>query len=131
MGPSSSSIVRDTLNNASGNPVLDRIFRSNTSTPDFLTVLLGRSDDPTDPWPGDVTVGEIINDFENVTSQPHLAVADVSANNGQHWQTLVDANGVIGPDGQVVEVTSKVKGSSKNQLNAIFDTGFSLPQVPK
>lgn len=131
LGPSSSSVVRDTLANAGGNPVLDRIFRSNTSTPNFITILLGRSDDPSDPWPGDVTVGSVIDDFANVTSQPKLPVTEVKTNNGQHWQALLDANGIIGPDGQPIAVTSRVKGSDKNRLNAVFDSGFSLPQVPK
>lgn len=111
--------------------MLDRIFRSNMSTPNFITILLGRSEDPTDPWPGDVTIGEILNDFENVTSQPKLAVTEVKTGNGQHWQALLDPNGVIGPDGQPIKVSSKVKNSDKTRLNAVFDTGFSLSQVPK
>ena len=101
------------------------------STPNILTIYLGRSNDPTDPFPGDLTIGEPIPDYANVTSMPKLPVT-VAANSGaQHWQAQLDEDGVIGPDGQPVKVTSHVKGGDKNRLNVIFDSGFSLPQVTK
>lgn len=101
------------------------------STPNYLTALLGRSDDPTDLYPGDITVGELVPGFENVTTFPKLPVAQVPVRdeNDQHWQILIDKNGIIGPDGKVINVTSVVDGGPR--LNAVLDTGFSLPQVPR
>ncbi|CAL1707657.1 unnamed protein product [Somion occarium] len=131
LGPSSNSKIRQVLNSAAGNPVVDHIFKLNSSTPNFISIILGRSDDPDDKYPGDLTIGEIIDGYENITSQPKLEVFDVKANGGQHWQTLIDAKGILGPDGQPVNVTSRVKGGSKNRLNAIFDTGFTMSQVPQ
>lgn len=131
LGPNSGSEIHSTLNNANGDTPLDRIFRQNASTPNYLTIYLGRSDDPTDPFPGDLTIGQPVPGFENVTSMPHLPVFDVGDDLGQHWQTLLDENGIIGPDGNPVQVTSHVKNGGKNRLNTIFDSGFSLPQVPK
>ncbi|KIP04220.1 hypothetical protein PHLGIDRAFT_129664 [Phlebiopsis gigantea 11061_1 CR5-6] len=131
LGPNSGSQIHSTLKNANGDTPLDRIFRQNTSTPNYLTIYLGRSDDPSDPFPGDLTIGHPIDGYGNVTSMPKLPVFEVSDGLGQHWQTLVDADGIIGPDGNPVQVTSHVKNGGKNRLNAIFDTGFSLPQVPK
>ena len=130
LGPSRSSNIRDTINSRDGDPVLDRIFLSNTSTPNYLTTLLGRSDDPTDPYPGDITIGELIPGFENVTTMPKLPVTELSvrAQNDQHWQILLDKGGITGPDGQVINVTSIVDGGQR--LSAIFDTGFSFTQVP-
>ncbi|KAI0949368.1 hypothetical protein AcW1_009001 [Taiwanofungus camphoratus] len=128
LGPNSGSRVHEQFNNATGDAVLDRIFRQNTSTPNFITILLGRSDDPTDLFPGDLTVGQVVSPYENITSQPKLAVTQVQDSLGQHWQTLVDKDGIIGPDGKPIEVQSVVKGL--NQLVAVFDSGFSLPQVP-
>ncbi|KAI0785667.1 acid protease [Abortiporus biennis] len=132
LGPSSSSVVQDTLGASTGNPPLDRIFLQNTSTPNYLSVYLGRSNDPTDPFPGDLTIGSLISGYENVTSQPKLSVTVVKSTNSQHWGSLLDANGIIGPDGVAINTTSKVAGTSKNtnQLRVIFDTGFTFPQVP-
>lgn len=131
LGPNSGSEIHSTLNNPNGDTPLDRIFRQNTSTPNYLTIYLGRSDDPSDPFPGEITIGQPIKGYENVTRMPKLPVFEVDDGLSQHWQTLLDADGIIGPDGQPVQVTSHVKNGGKNRLNAIFDSGFSLPQVPK
>ena len=131
LGPNSASQIHETLNNPNGDTPLDRIFRQNTSTPNILTIYLGRSDDPTDPFPGDLTIGVPVTGYENVTTMPKLPVFEASSSTGQHWQTELDQNGVLGPDGQPIQVTSHVKGDNKNKLNVIFDSGYSLPQVPK
>ncbi|TCD60070.1 hypothetical protein EIP91_010788 [Steccherinum ochraceum] len=130
LGPNSGSQVQDEISGAQGNTVLNNIFRTNTSTPNFITVILGRSDDPTDRFPGDFTVGSILDGYTNVSSMPKLPVSEVATGSGQHWQTQLDVNGTLGPDGQPVAVQSVVKGAG-NKLQAAFDTGFSLPQVPK
>ncbi len=131
LGPNFESNVHQVLNSKDGDAPLDRIFRDNTSTPNYITIYLGRSDDPTDPFPGDLTIGSPVPGYENVTSQPKLPVFNVGAKGGQHWQTLLDANGIIGPDGKAINTTSHVSGGGKNKLNVIMDSGFSLPQVPK
>jgi hypothetical protein len=134
LGPSSGSAIRASLNSPSGDPVLDRIFQQNVSTPNILTVLLGRSNDPAELYPGDITVGEILPGMENITNEPHVPVtADPPADSeDQHWQVLIDANGIIGPDGNPIQVQTGVKSTANpNQLTAIFDTGFSFPQVPQ
>ncbi|KAI0270006.1 aspartic peptidase domain-containing protein [Gloeopeniophorella convolvens] len=135
LGPNVGSNVHDTLKKQpSGDTVLDRIFRQNTSTPNYLTVLLSRSDDPAEQYPGDITVSEIIPGMENITSQPKLTVNTVpsSRSGGQHWQVLLDSNGIIGPDGHPITFDTKVSSTkNKTQLTAVMDTGFTLPQVPK
>lgn len=134
LGPQTGSEVRGAINSSAGDPVLDRIFRQNTTTPNYLTILLGRSDDPTDTLPGDITVGEILPGYENITSQPKLNVSVVPSDDtdNQHWQTLLDADGIIGPDGNAIDVETSVSSTSnKKQLTAVFDTGFSIPQVPR
>lgn len=133
LGPNYGSQVHSAIGNSSGDTVLDRIFRQNTSTPNYLTILLGRDDDPSDVFPGDLTVGELLPGYESVTSQPKLNVTQVSVNDlaDQHWQTLLDANGVIGPDGKAIDIETVVSSTSnKKQLTAVFDSGFTLPQVP-
>lgn len=134
LGPNNGSRVFEALDREDqGDAVLDRLFRQNTSTPNFLSVLLGRSDDPTDTFPGDLTVGEILPGYEVISSQPKLTVSRVSIydTGDQHWQTLVDADGIIGSNGKVISVTTGVNTTSNaKQLTAVFDTGFTLPQVP-
>ncbi|OCH88666.1 acid protease [Obba rivulosa] len=136
LGPSYGSQVRQALNDSSGDPVLDRVFTQNTSTPNYITILLGRAEDPLDDFPGDLTVGEVLPGYENITSQPKLDVSLVSLSSAfnqqnQHWQALLDVHGVIGPDGKAVDVETSVQSTSnKKQLTVVFDTGYSLPQVP-
>ncbi|KAI0915843.1 hypothetical protein AcV7_007199 [Taiwanofungus camphoratus] len=133
LGPHTGSAVQLTLGNGTGDPALDRIFQQNTSTPNYITVLLGRADDPKDDLPGDLTIGEILSGYENIASQPKLNVTVLpnTESDGQHWQTLLDADGVIGPDGKSVDITTGVESTSNDkQLTVVFDTGYSLPQVP-
>ena len=46
LGPAAGSNILSTLSSGAGSPPLDMIFGQNKSTPNFLTVLLDRSDDP-------------------------------------------------------------------------------------
>ncbi|KAI0067567.1 acid protease [Artomyces pyxidatus] len=137
LGPNDASHVHTALKNKpAGDAVLDRIFSQDRSTPNFLTVLLSRSDDPDEQYPGDITVGELLPGYEAVADAPKVNVTSVGTierlEEGQHWQALMDVGGIVGPDGQAIDVTSHVSGTAdKRQLTAIFDTGFTLPQVPK
>lgn len=76
LGPNKGSNVFSTMGSSAGAAVVDRIFRQNTSTPNFISVLLGRYDDPTDTFPGDITVGDILDGYENITSQSKLEVTE-------------------------------------------------------
>lgn len=135
LGPHTGSNIQQTLGNGTGNPPLDRIFQQNTSTPNYLTVLLGRSNDQDDDdIPGNITIGEILPEYAAISSQPKLSVTELklTEQTAQHWQTLLDADGIIGPDGKAVDVTTGVSSTSNDkQLTVVFDTGYSLPQVPR
>lgn len=124
LGPHVSSNIYYALGkNPSGDPPLDRIFRQNTSTPNYLTVLLGRSDDPDEKFPGDLTVGELIPGYENITNQPKLAIADVVASDAasQHWATLLDENGIVA-NGTIISLP-------KSQVAQPADSGKKLVVV--
>ena len=128
LGPSGASQIKNVYGKSEGDPVLDHIFRTNTSTPNYITILLGRADDPTDTFVGDVTVGELVTPFENITSQPRLPVTEMKHRGGQHWTALLDPDGIIGPDGKNINTT---KQSTGNRYNVLFDSGFTFPQVTK
>lgn len=145
LGPSSLSSTRELVNSSAGDPPLDRIFRQNTSTPNTLSILLSRADD-TDTYldsrssqTGLLSIGEVIEGFESITYSPKLHAA-VDPEGRLHWQTTLDSNGIIGPDGQristptsvetiVVGNTSISTAGGKDQLRVVFDTGFTIPQV--
>jgi hypothetical protein len=134
LGPSDgSNIFLDMKNSAAGNPPVDNIFLQNLSAPNILTILLGRSDDPSDQFPGDLTIGETIPGYDDILNQPQLPITLVSTSVGtQHWQVLLDQNGVTGPDGNTIPVTSAVKATkNKQQATVVMDSGFTLPQVPE
>jgi len=99
-----------------------------------LTVLLGRAEDPTDIFSGDLSVGETLDGYGAVVNQPKLEVSivPVRESGDQHFQILLDADGLIGPDGKAISMHSEVdETSNKKQATAVVDTGFSLSQVPK
>ncbi|KAL1752852.1 aspartic peptidase domain-containing protein [Schizophyllum commune] len=134
LGPNSGSNVYVELGSDRGMAVLDSIFTQNTSTPNYITVLLGRLDDPTDTFPGDLTVGSILDNYTDIEKQPKLEVTEVPVRESgdQHFQVLIDAGGIIGPDGKSIKVHTEVdETQNKKQATAVIDTGFSLSQVPR
>ncbi|KAK7060710.1 hypothetical protein VNI00_000441 [Paramarasmius palmivorus] len=135
LGPSSSSVLRKGMKTGTANPVLDRIFIQNTTTPNYITVLLSRaSESPSvklqEDQQGVLTIGEVVPEYSEVQNMPKLQALTDSA--ATHWVTLLDSNGIIGPDGKKIRTTTTVqnpKGKS-DQLAVMFDTGTSLPQLP-
>jgi hypothetical protein len=104
------------------------------TTPNILTILLSRSESSIEQYPGEITVSDIVPGMENITNQPQLPVTTnpSSQSSYQHWQVLLDPDGIIGPDGQPI-VSQTTVSSTKNasQLTAIFDTDFTFNQVPR
>ncbi|KAI1794123.1 acid protease [Ganoderma leucocontextum] len=126
LGPGGASNIQEIVGSSAGDPILDRIFRQNTSTPNYITILLGRAGDPTDTFTGDLTIGEVVSPFNNITSQPKLPVTQMANRNGQHWTAMLDKNGIVGPDGNRMNTTKHATG---NRLAVMFDSGFTFPQV--
>ncbi|PBK97383.1 acid protease, partial [Armillaria gallica] len=134
LGPTTGSVIYNNLTTSVGYTVLDRIFLQNTSTPNYLTVLLGRTQDPTDVFPGEISIGELLDGYSNVDCEPKLEVTIVPGDESiqQHFQILLDEDGIIGPDGKPIPITTAVaQTSNSKQATAVLDTGFSFSQVPK
>ncbi|KAH9007245.1 aspartic peptidase domain-containing protein [Lactarius hatsudake] len=138
LGPNIGSHVHDALNDLpAGDTPLDRIFRQNLTTPNYLTVLLNRPNDTAEKYTGAMTIGEVLPQYSNLTNQPKVPVSSLQTGffaQDQHWSIVLDSNGIIGPDGKAVKVTSNATDApthDANQLVAILDTGFTLPQVPR
>lgn len=54
-------------------------------------MLLSRSDDPDELFPGDLSVGEVLPGYSAITSQPKLGVTQVPTGDAgnEHWQVLL------------------------------------------
>ena len=146
LGPSSASNVRSRVKSSKGDTPLDRIFKQNTTTPNFLTVALSRTADDGAfgvisflanglevPQLGQLTIGRLVPGLEAITKQPELPALEGKFGI-QHWRAALDANGILGPDGVPIPVNTTIPGtktSGLSHLHAIFDTGFTFPQVPR
>lgn len=68
---------------------------------------------------------EVLEGYENILDQPKMAATEAEYGD-QHWEVLLDEDGIIGPDGNAISVESKVnKTENKKQLTAMFDTGYA------
>jgi hypothetical protein len=128
--------VLNALNNSAGDPPIDRIFRQDTSVPNFISVLLNRPNDTNPAYTGEMTISQVLPLFQNISTQPKVPVSvlESSLNGSQDFSVLLDPDGVIGPDGKAINITSNASlapSHDPHQLQVIFDTGFSLPQLPR
>ncbi|TFK52509.1 acid protease [Heliocybe sulcata] len=133
LGPNSGSVIYQKVDDSTGDNVLDRIFSQNKTSQNFISFTLSRLGDPTDTIPGTFTISELVSGYENITSMPKISVEKVHklTDADQHWQIYTDKNGVIGPDGEPIEIKSIVPSAPDGQLVAVLDSGFTLPQVPR
>ena len=136
LGPSAGSAVLETLNSSAGDPPIDRIFRQDTSVPNFISVLLNRPNDTREAYTGEMTIGEVLPLFQNISSQPKVPVSllQSSLSSAQHFSVFLDPDGIIGPDGNAINLTSNASlapSHDSHQLQMIFDTGCPLPELPE
>ena len=133
LGPNTGSVILDKLDNDSGNSVLNRIFSQNTTSSNYLSIMLDRKSRVNQTFTGQLTISETVSGYEKILDMPKLQVNEVHklTDEDQHWQTITDQFGVIGPDGQPIKVKSIVPSAPKNKLVAVFDSGYTLPQVPR
>ncbi|KAI5122014.1 hypothetical protein M0805_008006 [Coniferiporia weirii] len=140
LGPSNGSNVLVALNGSVvGATPLDRIFMQDRTTPNFLSVELSSAPDKDfadgtrEVQFGQLSIGEVVEGFEAILNETKLP-ALVDQFGVQHWQTLLDGNGIIGPDGQRINTTTGIPNptaGAEDQLHVVFDTGFTFPQVPR
>ncbi|KAH8832319.1 aspartic peptidase A1 [Flagelloscypha sp. PMI_526] len=129
------SNIRDEVDSAAGDTVLQRIFEDQgASSQNYMTLLLDRTNDTTTPFTGQFTVSEPVAQFQAILNEPKLDVAEVYKfmEAEQHWQVLTDKDtGIIGPDGDVIASDSIVPKAPDGQLVAVFDSGFTFSQVSR
>ncbi|KAG8889977.1 hypothetical protein FRB98_001712 [Tulasnella sp. 332] len=136
LGPSIISNVFLTVNDVSAGPMMNRIFEQNMTSQNYITLFLSRDDDPESTAISQMTISEPLPGYESIIQQQKLPVVLTSKQNliagaQQFWTTYTDVNGVLGSDGQPIIVQSTVEGAWEGTLVTVFDSGSSLPQVPK
>ncbi|KAG8214530.1 aspartic peptidase domain-containing protein [Butyriboletus roseoflavus] len=133
-GPNSGSSIYKKLSGDTGNSAINQIFQQNSSSDNYITLMLSREGDPASQITGQFTISSIVPGFENITNQPQLPIEKVYqlTDQDQHWQILTDKDiGIIGPDGQPIQYSSIVPKAPSGQSVAVLDSGFTLPQVPR
>ena len=133
LGPNTGSVIRDKMDDAKYDSVLARIFQQNTTSSNYMSVLLGREIAGGNSSSGYITISEVLPGHESITSMPKLEVTKDHklTDLDQHWQTYTDKDGLIGPDGNPIAYDSIVPSAPDGELVVVFDSGFTLPQVPR
>ncbi|TFY75629.1 hypothetical protein EWM64_g8384 [Hericium alpestre] len=122
LGPNTGSVVYQKIDDHSADSALFRIFGEDKTTQNYISVLLDRQGDPDETLTGQFTVSETIPELSNITSQPKLTIKDVPTLTSvdQHWAVLTDEDGVIGPDGEVIQTKSIVPRVPRAMSDAIY-----------
>jgi hypothetical protein len=110
--------------------VLSRIFSQNLTSQNFMSLLLTRSNDSAENFQGELTISEIIPGLEGVTSMPKLPVDITSLAVIQHFTVTSDPDPVV-VNGHQIRLRSVVDGVNDGSLVAVFDSGFTFPQIPR
>ena len=120
------------LKGDTGDTTLINLFKQNSTTDSYITVLLNRAADPMQQLTGQFTINEIVPGLTNITSMPKLDVNTVNRllASDQHWQAMTDVNGITGPDGNPIVIKSIVPKAPKGQLVAVFDSGYTFRYRP-
>ncbi|KAF8903100.1 aspartic peptidase domain-containing protein [Gymnopilus junonius] len=134
LGPNEGSMIQKKINGDAGDNLLQNIFQQDKATDNYITVMLNRINDPGTTLTGQFTISEVVPEFSNVTSMPKLDVETVNRllKSDQHWQALTDKDqGVIGPDGSPIQMSSIVPKAPDGQYVAVLDSGYTFSQVPR
>ncbi|KAG6829511.1 hypothetical protein H0H92_004313 [Tricholoma furcatifolium] len=134
LGPNEGSVIYKKLSGDTGDNTLTNIFQQNSGDPPYITILLDRTNAPAENFTGQLTISETVEGFSSVTSMPLLDVETVNKllSSDQHWQAITDKDvGIIGPDGNPIQVDSIVPSAPDGTYVAVFDSGFTFSQVPR
>ena len=81
IGPNEGSSIMDELDpdddDHSADTTLARIFAENSTENNYITFLLDRKNSPSTPFTGQLTIGELVPMFSNITDMPKIDVETV------------------------------------------------------
>jgi hypothetical protein len=108
---------------------MDNIFQQDPTSPNFITIQLGRSLDASNQFPGTFTFGEVLDGMQDVMNQPKLPLIISPNSVNQEWLTHLDGIAVNGQSVQLPQTTVQTN-PDPSRLITLFDTGFTFPQFP-
>ncbi|KAH9945767.1 aspartic peptidase domain-containing protein [Amylocystis lapponica] len=117
-------------NQTLGRTFLSNVFAQNSSSPNMITILLGRASDPEYNTEGVFTIGEYDPELADVANQPQLQRYPNYNNisTPPRWSVVMDGMTV---NGQAFSFnTSGVPGVPAGAQVAILDTGYTFPPIP-
>ena len=103
--------------------MIDNLIKVEGTGSNFVTSLVSRPADGSSTISAQLTIGEVDSDHMDVQSAVQLPVSK----NGwdSHWLVSLDDGGIIGPDKLMI------RASKVNQLKVVFDSGYTMSQVPE
>ncbi|KAH9963321.1 aspartic peptidase domain-containing protein [Russula dissimulans] len=136
LGPHVGSSIRDALNSSAGDPPLDRIFNQDLSVANYITLLLARPNNTAGDYTSEMTISEILPQYQDIANQPKIPVTIVPSqvSSQQHFSILLDSNGIIGPNGKSIQTNSNATAAPNydpHRFQTVIDSGFTLPQLHK
>lgn len=133
-GTEITSPIARVVNQTTGNPTagqsfLFNSFAQNPTLPNFLSVLLGRTDDQEATANGIFSISEYIESYEEVANAPKVQqfLSDELPASAGQWTFLVDEfkiNGISFP------LNSSIPGVPSGKVLALLDTGTSEALLP-
>ena len=103
LGPMYGAEVLAAMNDSSaGDPPMDHIFGLCTSIPNYITILLNRSNETAETYTGEIIISEILPKFQNITTQPNVrdsasVLQPKNISSDQHFSILLHSDRIIGP----------------------------------
>jgi hypothetical protein len=117
--------------------VIERIFRLNETSRNYITVACGRDEyTGTNTISSELTIMEVQDGWDNVLNQPKLSVPIIDAKiNNQHLLAYMDKDGFMKSNGKKISLKSSLttlnSGSNVGGNPVVmFDSGFTYSQVP-
>ncbi|KAI0792193.1 aspartic peptidase domain-containing protein [Abortiporus biennis] len=113
-----------------GRTFLSNVFNQDKNAPNFFTVLLGRTDDPSSDEEGIFTISEYNDGFEDIEDQPKLLRTPAQLGDTlPRWSIQMDGLSINGEDFEFEE--SSVPESEDGSPVVVLDTGFTFSQIPQ
>lgn len=106
---------------------ISNIFAEDASSPNYLSILLGREGDPGGIPEGTFTISELIPGLENITDTPRSYLQGHRVDSGA-WAIQLD--GLI-VNGNHIALNSSVPNTPSGSSLAAIDTGTTYPVLPQ
>ena len=110
---------------SAGRSFLFNAFSIDPQEPNFISFALTRSNDDQDEVGGAMTIGEYVQEYNQIEQTPGISTWPV--NNPRRWNVLLEA---VHVGATPVTVTSDIPSAPTNRAVVLLDTGTSYTYAP-